>query len=183
MIFSATERPLIPHPGSPDLGPVALTVGVAWERGNGLTLAYRLQGDLASLRIPRTDQTLPRERLWAHTCFEVFVAGGGAGGYREFNFSPNGQWMRFDFSGYRRLIPSPPGGAPRMAVQAGRDALEMKVCLPGEILPPGALLLGVSAVLEHQDGRHAYWALHHPASQPDFHHLEGFVLALKAATP
>jgi hypothetical protein len=34
-------------------------------------------------------------------------------------------------------------------------------------------------VVEHVDGSHRYWALRHPSGQPDFHHREGFALALK----
>ena len=28
------------------------------------------------------------------------------------------------------------------------------------------------------DGSHSYWALHHPAALPDFHHRDGFTLEL-----
>ena len=72
-----------------------------------LVIRYRLDGDLAALRVPDPATPLPPERLWAHTCFELFVAQAGVAGYREFNFSPNGQWMRFDFADYRQRIASP----------------------------------------------------------------------------
>ena len=35
-------------------------------------------------------------------------------------------------------------------------------------------LLGLSAVIETDDGRLSYWALAHPRAQPDFHHPVGW---------
>ena len=42
----------------------------------------------------------------------------------------------------------------------------------------GVLELGVTAVLEQQDGLLSYWALSHPAAEADFHHRGGFVVRL-----
>ena len=38
--------------------------------------------------------------------------------------------------------------------------------------------LALSAVLEEEDGRRTFWALHHPGGQPDFHHPDCFVAKL-----
>jgi len=46
------------------------------------------------------------------------------------------------------------------------------------------LQVGLAAVVEATDvvdGSHSYWALHHPASLPDFHHRDGFRLELAPA--
>jgi len=60
-------------------------------------------GELAPpLQIPATARPLPVDRLWAYTCFEAFVGRAGAPGYREFNFSPSGQWAGWTFSDYRQ---------------------------------------------------------------------------------
>jgi hypothetical protein len=40
---------------------------------------------------------------------------------------------------------------------------------------PG-LEVGITAVIEHSDGRLSYWALHHPAADADFHHRGGFTI-------
>jgi hypothetical protein len=37
-------------------------------------------------------------------------------------------------------------------------------------------LLGLTAVVEEENGRLSYWALKHPPGKPDFHSPEGFVL-------
>ncbi len=160
-----------------------ITVGLARAPDGSLALRYQLAGTLAALRIPDAATPLPPERLWAHTCFELFVALPGTDEYREFNFSPGGQWMRFDFCAYRQRVASPAGPAPQIVVRAGDGVLELRALLPAQLLSPGELILGLTAVVEHADGAHRYWALRHPAGQPDFHHRDGFAFALKVSTP
>ena len=171
------------HPDSADAAVRLLTVTLGREAGGAVLLDWRLDGELAALCIPDATQTLPPERLWAHTCFELFVAACGESAYREFNFSPGGQWMRFDFSDYRQRVASPAGPAPMIAVSRSPGALSMAVRLPAEHLPAGDLAIGLTAVVEHADGSHCYWALSHPAGRPDFHHRDGFAVVLKASTP
>lgn len=181
---SPSRVALICHPALPDDVVRGFAVTVAREADGALALAYRLDADPAALRVPDAATPLPPARLWAHTCCELFVAGAdGAPAYREFNFSPNGQWMRFDFSGYRQRIAAPDGPAPQIAVRRDAGRLELQVRLGVEHLPAGDLVVGLAAVVEHADGSHRYWALRHPAGQPDFHHRDGFAFALKAATP
>jgi hypothetical protein len=43
------------------------------------------------------------------------------------------------------------------------------------------LRVALAVVIEEQDGRLAYWALHHPPGNPDFHHPENFALELRPA--
>lgn len=180
--MTETKFALLCHPATPD--PAVDGIAVCLRRAEtGLAVAYRLDGRLAALRVPASGAPLPVERLWAFTCFELFVAGAEEAAYREFNFSPSGQWMRFDFAGYRQRVPSPDGPAPRIDVRQDAGGLELTARLPLELLPSGALRVGLTAVVEHADGGHRYWALSHPAAQPDFHHRDGFAAALKAATP
>ena len=68
-------------------------------------------------------------------------------------------------------------------MQAGDGVLELHAHLAAQLLPPGELILGLTAVVENKDGSHRYWALRHPAGQPDFHHRDGFAFALKVSTP
>lgn len=174
--------PLVCHPASFDGAVLAIAVSVAQDAA-GLTVDYRLTGNLAALRIPHVATPLPPERLWAHTCFELFAANAQSTAYREFNFSPNGQWMRFDFADYRQRVDAPAGPAPQIAVSLDEGALALTARLPTALLPAGPLRLGMTAVVEHADGSHTYWALRHPLAQPDFHHRDGHALALKAPTP
>jgi len=171
------------HPECADAAVRAITVTPRREADGALALVWQLDGDPAALRIPDATLILPPERLWAHTCVELFVATAGGPAYREFNFSPNGQWMRFDFSAYRQRIASPAGPAPRIDTRCGEGGLAMRVHVPSDQLPSGELTVALTAVVEHADGSHTYWALRHPAGRPDFHHRDGFALALKASSP
>ena len=101
----------------------ALAAGARVLPDGGLALVWRLAGELAALRIPGAATALPPERLWAYTCFEAFVGTPDGAAYREFNFSPNGQWMRFDFSGYREQVESP-------VLQIGRASCRERVSSP-----------------------------------------------------
>ena len=180
---ASADLALLCHPDSPEAAVRALTAGARVLPDGGLALVWRLAGDLAALRIPDAATALPPERLWAHTCFEAFVGTPGEAAYCEFNFSPNGQWMRFDFSGYRQRVESPQLPAPQIVSRRAGDVLELAVRLGVEQLPPGELCVGLTAVVEAMGGRHSYWSLRHPAGKPDFHHREGLALALRVPTP
>ena len=180
---ASADLALLCHPDSPEAAVRALAAGARVLPDGGLALVWRLAGDLAALRIPGASTALPPERLWAHTCFEAFVGTPGEAAYREFNFAPNGQWMRFDFCGYRQRVESPVLPAPQITPRLAGDVLELAVRLGAEQLPPGELCVGLTAVVESVGGRHSYWSLRHPAGQPDFHHREGFALALRVPTP
>jgi len=175
--------PLLAHPLTPSSAVHALAVRLRRTADGSLALRYRLHADLARLRIPAPQAPERRDGLWAHTCFELFVAAPDAA-YREYNFSPSGLWAAYAFRGYReRDDDAWPPAPPPIRVRAGAGLLELdaRVALPAE-LPPGARLqLGLTAVVEDADGALSYWALRHPAARPDFHLREGFALTLGPA--
>lgn len=171
------------HPDGADPCVAAIGVSLARRPDGGLALAWRLEGNMDGLRVPAAGSVLPRERLWAHTCCELFVAAEGGAAYREFNFSPGGQWMAFDFSAYRQRAADPPLPAPRLSLAREEGALSLAVELPAACLPAGDCRLALTAVVELADGSHRYWALRHPPGRPDFHHRDGFALVLKGPTP
>ena len=154
-----------------------------------LALAYRLSGEIDRLLIPEPLPSGRADSLWEHTCFEVFIAVGGAAAYHEFNFSPSGQWAAYAFSGYRqrdaagsRQLASI--SSPHIVTHRFADRLELDVLISPDALPPGAagrLQLGVSAVVEAADGRCTYWALCHATGRPDFHRRDVFTLELAAS--
>jgi len=155
---------------------------VSVDRGTdqGLRLRYCLDADPEQLRLPppisdpgRTDE------LWRHTCFEVFVAGHRSMAYREFNFSPSGQWAAYVFTDYRAgMLPLELHRAPALRWQRTAARLELIATLPADALMTDqtALRIALSAVIEEQSGTITYWALKHPAGQPDFHHPGSFAL-------
>lgn len=176
---------LICHPQIPCRLVRTIKVALGCDAG-GLRLVYRLTGELTKLRIPapQPPAPAPAERLWAHTCFEAFIAAGAGSGYREWNFSPSSQWAEYAFSAYReRRAAEATAGTPPL-LRAWRDARTLALEARIALCPPssGKRAIGLSAVVEDVDGGLSYWALRHPARQPDFHHRDGFGLTLDLTT-
>lgn len=171
------------HPDGVDPCITAIGVSLAQRPDGGLDLSWRLEGNIDGLAVPAVGAALPRERLWAHTCCELFVAAEGGEAYREFNFSPSGQWMAFDFAAYRQRVADPQLSGLRLCLSREAQALNLAVDLPAVCLPAGDCRLALTTVVELADGSHRYWALRHPPGRPDFHHRDGFALVLKGPTP
>ena len=151
---------------------------------------YLLEGPLDQIRVP-APKALHSEGmtdgLWEHTCFEMFVAAPGGQGYREFNFSPSGEWTAYAFSDYRQRMPfNVPRGLPQISVSQTREQLHLSVILAAAWLPnllleaPASQMLqvGLTAVIKAQDGSKTYWAQAHPAPKPDFHQRGAFLMTL-----
>lgn len=175
------ESALVCHPAVPDPALSRVAVSLAIDRDTW-RLCYRLTGALDRLRLPAAQLAGAADGLWRHTCCEAFVAVAGAPAYREFNFSPSGQWAAYAFHSPRRRDDGfRPPTSPRIAWQRRADwspgTLELVAELDAALLPAGeAFDVGVSLVAEDIDGRLAYWALAHPSPQPDFHHRAAFAL-------
>ena len=167
------------HPQTPSEAIQGIDVVVGGAAGGNLTLAFALEGDLSALRIPEPRPSRRGQGLWRHTCCEVFVMAGQGPGYREFNFSPSGEWAVYAFRGYREGGELDVEPAPGIAVQRKGDRLELYAQIRADILPPGRpLRLALSAVVEDADGTLSYWALRHLPGKPDFHHTDAFALQL-----
>ena len=173
---------LIPHPATPCPQLSRLEVHVVVRDEGSLTLAYRLTGDIAGLKIPPTTEPGRRHGLWRHTCCEAFVMANGGPSYREFNFSPSRDWAAYDFASYRDGAVPAPITTPTIACHVIGDTLALEAYLPADALPAGLNpRLALSAVIEDRQGRLSYWALCHPAERPDFHHTDGFALSIECA--
>jgi hypothetical protein len=149
--------------------------------GGGLRLEFALEGSIEALRVPAADAP-PSGPLWQHTCFEAFISAPDGERYREYNFSPAGRWAASEFLHYREFGRALEGEDPALLPIAstrcgGRLALTAEV--PPVLLPASPILrLGLAAVIEHENGNLEYWAVHHPAERPDFHHADGWTLRL-----
>lgn len=153
----------------------------------GLHLHYLLRGSMEALRIPVWhDISAAADGLWQHTCLEAFVALPDSPAYHEFNFSPANRWAAYAFDDYRQRNTVWTAGEPPCLTRLDRaDGLELTALVPASLLPtpcPPGLSVGLSAVIEAQDGHLDYWALTHPGSKPDFHHRAGFCLPLTPTT-
>lgn len=174
---------LLCHPTTPGPADTRLSVALAATQRDairGLELTYTLEGPLDELTLPAPAPPGPADGLWQHTCFEAFVGVSGESAYREFNFSPSGQWAAYRFSHPRQRDPAAESPfRPQIDWQTGERGLTMRVWLPLHALPPAMAGqgwdLGLSTVLESADGRLSYWALSHPGERPDFHHRGGWL--------
>jgi hypothetical protein len=173
---------LVPHPQAPGAAVRGVHAAAARTPQGMLALRYRIEGDLERLRIPPPRAPAPGERLWQHLCCEVFVAAAsaraGAGGYREFNFSPSGEWAAYAFARYREGTPLEVPD-PGIAVRTGAQALELSASIAVE---SARLRVALCVVIEERhgalSGALSYWALRHPSPRPDFHHPDGFALEI-----
>lgn len=165
------------HPVSPE--PAARTLHVRIQRPapDQLQLCYRLEGDIAALRVPEPAPPVQTDGLWRGTCFEAFVRAAGATAYLEVNAAPSGAWALYAFDRYRDgMRPLSPARPPRVDCRGGDTCLqvEVQVDLGGQGLAARELELGIAAVLENARGALSYWALTHPGARPDFHDPSGF---------
>jgi hypothetical protein len=161
-------------------------IRLAREPSGSLTLKYVLRADMLHVRIPPTASPARADGLWAHTCFEAFIAPDVAGAaYYELNFSPSRQWAIYSFAAYRQgMSPTDVTVPPKLTVQAFDDRLELDATIGLDDLQglraAHTLKLAVTAVVEDDSGTLSYWALKHAPGKPDFHHGDGFVLELPA---
>lgn len=155
------------------------SVSVHWsELADGrLMLRFKVAG-CASLVIPSFKGRGRADDLWKATCFELFLYD-GEGRYREFNFSPSGQWAAWRFSGYRTEREDwEPLAVPEITHDHGANLFALTAFIAAAELE-GAQMAAISAVLIEEDGRRpSYWALAHGKAEPDFHEPACFRIAL-----
>ena len=141
-----------------------------------LALRFTLEGQISRVHVPPPQPARFVDGLWQHTCCEIFIAPKGGTLYREFNFSPSGEWAAFEFQRYREGAALADAALnPRIAVRRGEERLELEARVP---YPAEASSVALCAVIEDQAGGLSYWAIKHPAGKPDFHHPVGFALDL-----
>lgn len=170
--------PLVPHPSTPCAAVQRFEVHFARTPEGELALSYRVEGDISRLRLPNPAVPARRDGLWRHTCFEVFIGIDGSLAYDEFNFAPSSEWAYYRFATYREGMASPAvARPPTIDLRRKPRTLELAVRLPLPAPPDSSYSrLGLTAVIEQEDGGLSYWALAHPPGKPDFHHAAGFVL-------
>ena len=143
-----------------------------------LMLRYRVDG-CGSLVVPPFRGKGRGEDLWKTTCFELFLYD-GAGRYREFNFSPSGQWAAYAFSGYRNRSENlEPRRWPEIKHESGSEVFMLTVFVDRRELE-GAERAALAAVIEERGGRPSFWAMSHAGLKPDFHDPACFRIPLPA---
>jgi hypothetical protein len=176
---------LKPHPQSPSDNVAGIEVDVSRVAPAKLALRYVVTGRIGDLCLPPCALQARRDDLWQHTCFEAFLRLPSGQPYHELNFSPSTEWAAYRFSGYRKRIGLPGLDAPAVKRHTKKDRFELLAELDLAPVPELAAApvwqLGLSAVIEERNGHKSYWALAHPAGEPDFHHSDCFAIELAAA--
>lgn len=165
---------LHPHPSNADT--IADTIAVEIQGRSHVTrLIVDFGDETGGLRLP--EGQLDPERLWEHTCVELFASRTEGPGYVEWNFSPTGQVTRFTFSAYRERVVTDVFDSVSVLVE--RHVGRTRVIVEGELVPEQTRAAAVTAVVRGPDGHCAHWAITHPRVQPDFHDSAGFTLSPK----
>src|SRR5688572_32845992 len=107
------------------------------------------------LRIPAPRAPAVGEHLWQHTCCEAFVAAEPGAAYREFNFSPSGEWAAYAFERYREGAPIRVFD-PRISIRLSAGELRLGASIAVE---PGKHFVALCVVVEDAGGALSYWAL------------------------
>ncbi len=189
------------HPQTPAAAVRGISARVGRTPGGVLAVSFLIEGDMDRLRVPpglapSAKPPHTADRLWEHTCCEIFIARTGLPAYHEFNFSPSGEWAVYAFERYREGAPSAgesvlKGGAgeldPHVTARCTARRLEVDALIRLDRLSPAhadaPLSLALSAVVEEREGSLSYWALRHPPGKPDFHHATAYALDLPQADP
>ena len=183
MTIAQTAR-LLCHPTTQATPLLGIEVGISRPASGSLVLTFRAEGGLARVRWPPPRPPRVVHQLWEHTCFEAFIAAADEPAYHELNFAPSGEWAGYAFRSYREVTGlADEALAPRIEVRRAGDRLELDASVALDRLARSyaraPLRLGLSAVIEDQEGALSYWSLRHPAGRPDFHHADALALRLE----
>jgi hypothetical protein len=164
---------LVPHPSTPP-GRPDFKVWASVDHAASLAAVattniwFGVGAPAERFVIPEAGEPERADELWRTTCFEAFLRPLGEEAYQEWNFAPSGKWASYQFSTYREgMEPADVAAEPYIRVEDNFTwwALGATIAIPADT----NWELGLSAVLEEEDGTKSYWALTHPGEKPDFH--------------
>lgn len=168
---------LIPHPATPADFLSGISLAFHYSRSS-IDLQFIVIGHIDDIYRPKSVKPARADDLWKTTCFEMFVKRKGSKAYREFNFSPSGQWASYDFQQYRQGMQNADMHSPTITVQQNASELLLNARVDWTLCHD--VEVAASAVIEKCDGTKSFWALDHPENDPDFHHPACFALELAA---
>ena len=176
---------LLPFP-APRIPAISITGTLSFQR-NIVELHYSVAGKIEHIFLPAPSLGPGRkDELWKMTCFELFLAMKGQPEYWEFNLSPSGDWNIYRMDAYRRLGFREEASIPRLpfTVRPEEGALHLNALIDlTPILEAGQFLeFGIAAVIQTKDRNETYWALSHPAPEPDFHLRKSFNFEMEGQT-
>jgi len=172
---------LIPYP-TQKLPTLEFT-GTVTRQADHLSIHYAVRGDIENILLPApTDSPTRKHDLWRATCFEFFIAIKDQPQYWEFNMSPSGNWNVYAMDEYRQVNMREEVAFTQLPFEFRKTdnkiTLDISVDLNPIIQPETILELGITTIIQANDGNETYWALAHPGPQADFHLRDSFILNL-----
>jgi hypothetical protein len=168
---------LIAHPDLPSQAIKSVGVSLDFQEPDWVALTYVVHGRIDQLALQTQGNYARRDRLWEHTCFEMFSRNTDYQAYEELNFSPSTDWAAYEFSAYRAGMLETHAMSPEISLSRDGDVLTLKA--RGALAEgSGPWQIALAAVIEELDGTKSYWALAHPPGKPDFHHPTCFTITL-----
>jgi hypothetical protein len=179
------QRLLQPHPTSPPSPVRQIQVDAVRLVDGRVSFVFGATGEMGRVRVPPGEESMRKDGLWRHTCFEAFVQAPKSDAYFEFNFSPSSAWAAYRFDAYRGGMAQPDIANPKIETVMTGVALGLVASVNlgpfSEFIPWEEWRAGLSAVIEAEDGTVSHWALAHPEDKPDFHHRDCFAAVLAPA--
>ena len=152
------------HPDAP-AGAIQSIDAELERMDGGAVVIFRVRGDISKLVIPPPSAPESADDLWRTTCFELFVTGESTS-YREFNFSPSGQWAAYEFDDYRAGMRNADARI-ETELYRERNELQFSAEIRTEFANPSQV--GLTAVIQETDGAIRYWSNAFAPGKPDFH--------------
>ena len=165
------------HPSESDGCDVtAIDATVSRPAPGRIHLRYDVTDAAHGLTVPQ-GEGIRRDGLWRETCFEFFLGRASEDSYREFNFSPAGDWAAYSFDRYRQgmrqlLMPSDPVISCTRTEQGWQIDVDLEV---NDLPENGAC--NMTAVIDQAKFRKTHWAALHAPDKPDFHDPHCFAVA------
>ena len=164
----------------PDIPDIVIT-GKILRKNSIFSIHYALTGEIKDIYLPSLSiHPTRKDDLWKDTCFEFFLAIKDLPQYWECNISPSGDWNVYHLDAYRRIGFRSETAIQQLqfAAQRTENGLILNAAIDLDpIIRLGQVLeVGVTAVIQTREGNESYWALAHPAPEPDFHLRESFIL-------
>ena len=161
------EFQLWAHPARQALNVATISAEITRLSTTTVDVQFRVEAPRDAISLPNgTGQR--RNGLWKATCFELFMAEPLTPAYREFNFSPGGDWAAYHFDAYRAGMRNEELLAPP-AITTDFDG---RCLILSAVLSLGHLdddsMLNFAAVIDENGFGQSLWATSH-AEQPDFH--------------
>jgi hypothetical protein len=166
----------------PHLPEIRITGSISRKR-NDLSVCYELTGNIDGLSVPEpAAQPARTDELWKSTCLEFFIAVPNQPEYWEFNMSPSGNWNIYHMDAYRRIGFREETSIQRLPFSVRKEtgcvSINVTVDLSPIVKVEDLLRVGITSIIQTNEGYETYWALRHPEVQADFHLRESFIIEL-----